>query len=207
MIESQEDIANRALRKLGSQPLVGAITATNDKNAIVMNSIYEDTLEAVLGESFWSFAMKRILLDTALSDYDPAWTKHGLEYTYVVPSDFVRLKGWNTESARVIREGNVFRSDTPDLGILYVYFNTTISQYPIYFIEAFVDKLALDASYTILQGPPETKYLEERYAVSLAGAVAKDYQDGSQLAVKCDTWVNGRFSGHLDNGDGGLYYR
>lgn len=205
-ISTKEGIVTRALRKLGSQAIT-SISSTTDKNAIIFNSLYDDTLEYVLSESFWGFAMKRIDLVLASSSFDASWTKFGMDVTYVVPSDFVRLKGWSVESARVIREGTVFRSDTADLGALYVYYNTTIASYPVYFTEALVDRLALDGAYAILQDPPIIQALEARYQTTLASAMAKDTQDGSQASAKCDAWINGRYSGYLDNGAGSLYFR
>jgi len=62
MIETVEQIANRALRKLGSAPLAGLITSMTDQNAKIMNSIYDESLRYVLSEAYWGFATKRALL-------------------------------------------------------------------------------------------------------------------------------------------------
>jgi len=125
----------------------------------------------------------------------------------LVPSDLVRLKGWSVESATVLREGMFFRSNVASLGILYTYLNRTISEYPIYFIEALIDRLALDASYSVLQDRIKTEALENRYAISIASAIAKEAQDETQQSAKCDTWDIGRMTGIFDNGSGGIYYR
>jgi hypothetical protein len=93
------------------------------------------------------------------------------------------------------------------LGLLYLYYNTTIAEYPPYFLEAFVDKLALDASYMIAQNNKNTERLEARYEMTLSDAKAKNSQGQSPTSVRADAWILAKYSGAIAFDDVGLYYR
>jgi hypothetical protein len=94
-----------------------------------------------------------------------------------------------------------------NLGLLYLYYNTTIAQYPPYFIEAFVDKLALDASYMLVQSKTNTERLELRYEATLSDAKAKNGQGQTPNGIRADAWTGAKYAGHNSWDDVGLYYR
>ncbi|UQO04990.1 hypothetical protein L0Z13_11610 [Burkholderia multivorans] len=81
---SQVGICNRALTKLGDK----RITALDEdsKAAAVLNSMYDDVLDACLREHVWSFAKTRAQL-AALADA-PLF---GFGYQYRLPANFIRL--------------------------------------------------------------------------------------------------------------------
>src|SRR5581483_10865340 len=81
---SQTGICNRALEKLGEDPIV----SINDgsKQAQALKRVYTDTLNALLVEHPWNFAKQRAEL--AASATPPAW---GFSYSYPLPIDFLRL--------------------------------------------------------------------------------------------------------------------
>jgi len=93
------------------------------------------------------------------------------------------------------------------LGLIYVYYNTTIAEYPPYFLEAFVDKLALDASYMLSQSSRKTEYLETRYEATLSDAKSKNSQGQSPASARADAWLNARHSGANSWDNVGINYR
>jgi len=205
MITTKEDIANRALRKIGANRIAD-IAATADKNAIIMNDLYDDSLRYCLSCGHWMFATKRALLEVdELANNQ--WTKYGLDNIYSVPSDFIRLIGWNISGAVVRQEGVYFLSDKPDLGIVYIYYNTTIAQYPPHFLEAFVDKLVLDCCYMITNSATKTQMLYEVAEASMSRALARDAMGQTQQAPICDAWLNARYSGEPMDATPRINYR
>jgi hypothetical protein len=282
MITYTQDIVNRALRKLGANKIT-SLASTTDKNAIIMNDLYDDSLRVVLSETNWMFATKRVELVLTSDDVDVKWTKNNLVYIYDVPDDLIRLIGWSESYQNVRQEGNHFISDSnggnttisvnkssvtdwvtataytlgdfsvsndsvyyckatnsssasdepgvgaswetywtlmreesvgvwtlvieKNLGLLYLYYNTTIAQYPPYFLESFVDKLALDASYMLVQSQKNTDRLEMRYEATLSDAKAKNSQGQTPTAIRADAWTGAKYAGHSSWDDVGLYYR
>jgi hypothetical protein len=69
MITYTQDIVNRALRKLGANKIT-SLASTTDKNAIIMNDLYDDSLRVVLSETNWMFATKRVELVLTSDDVD-----------------------------------------------------------------------------------------------------------------------------------------
>jgi hypothetical protein len=133
----------------------------------------------------------------------PAWTIYNLTFVYQYPADIVRIFGWNVPSATVRQEVDQFGvkvilSDSVELGVLYTFFNEDPAQYTHSFTEAFVDKLAYDASFMILNSATKTESLLKRYeALSLQKASAENAQDQTPQTPNSSGWVNAKFQGDL----------
>ncbi len=124
-------IASQALKLLGDN----AITAFTDpgNGAKVMNEIYEQTVEAVLTEGYWRFAMKKATLvlnasPTPLNQY---------QYKYDLPADFLAMQtvrpiGTSWE----IFEQEIY-SDQDELDIDYLA-KPDESTWPPYFVKLIV---------------------------------------------------------------------
>jgi hypothetical protein len=98
------DIANRAGRKIGANP-ISDIADTTDKNALIWNSLFDDSLRVVLCEAYWMFATKRTELSLTSDAVDVSWTKNNLVYIYDLPDDFLRLMGWSEDNEFLRQEG------------------------------------------------------------------------------------------------------
>jgi hypothetical protein len=94
-----------------------------------------------------------------------------------------------------------------NMGILYVYFNDTVSSWPTYFKEAVVDRLALDASFSRIQSTTATDKLEARYDRSIRTAKAKTGQGQTPQTPKADAWLNAKYDSDMVSGARRIFYR
>jgi len=182
---SKVEIINKSLTFLGSAP----ITNINDEsnNARIMNRLYDTSLRSILSECLWNFAIKRKLLAVSTDTLD--WYDPGVTIVYGRPSDCVRIFGVNNDNAIWREEGDYIVSDTVDLGIKYVQYIDDTSKFTSSFTEAFIDRLAYDASFSILNNSKITASLLEKYEkVSLPKARAENAQTGAQQYIKDDAW-------------------
>lgn len=84
MAASEVDICNRAIQKVGGQPITSLSDSSSSARAV--NRCYEMLRDAELRSNNWNFAIKRTSL--AASVTAPSW---GFSKQYPLPSDFLRL--------------------------------------------------------------------------------------------------------------------
>jgi hypothetical protein len=186
------EIINKSLTLIGAAPIVNITDDTN--NARIMNRVYDLSLRSILSETCWNFATKRKLLATSTTALE--WYDTGVSTVYARPSDVIRIFGTNDDNAVWREEGDYIISDTAGLGVKYVYYLDTPSKYPASFVDAFVDRLASDAAFMILNNSNiAQKYLEKYEKVSLSKARSENAQIGTQQYLKDDEWVLAKDSG------------
>jgi len=191
MVISKTDICNKALTQIGASPITSIDDNTN--NANILSRVYEIALKSVLAECKWNFAVKRRLL--AVSTYDPEWDYSDEAYVYARPADVVRIFGTNDDDAVWREEGDYIISDTNGLGIAYVYYLDSPSKYPIFFIDALVDKLSSDIAYMILNSADKATLMLKKYEdISLRKAMAQNAQIGTHQYLKDDAWELSKLS-------------
>jgi len=123
------------------------------------------------------------------------WEYDTEAYVYVRPSTVVRIFDVSDVHAIWRVEGDFIISDTNSLGIKYVYDHDDPSKYPASFSEAFIDKLASDVSFMILNSSTKAKAFLEKYeTVSLIKAMAENAQTGTHLYPRDDAWEGAKFS-------------
>lgn len=180
------DIINKALTLLGANSIV-----TEDDKTIeaeTSKQLYDSSLCSILSEANWNFATKRILLSPA--DKKPAW---GQGVYFELPADFIILCE-KSEDCGV--EGNYLLANTNSLGIKYISKCTNESLYPIYFIDAFVYKLASDMCYKITNSSEKAQNLLQIYKSELLPmAKNKNAREQSQKRLISDAWVIGAEKG------------
>ena len=195
MAISRTEMVNKALTLVGANPIVNLDDDT--QNARIVNRVYEISLKSILSETCWNFATKRALL--AESADTLAWTDTGENYIYVRPNLVIRIFGTNSPSATWREEGDYIVSDTAGLGVRYVYYHNEPSKYPPSFAEAFVDKLASDAAFMILNSNTVAEgFLEKYEKVSLAKALAENAQIGNATYQIDDAWILAKTGSNLD---------
>ena len=146
MAVSKSQMCNKALTKLGEQPITNLSDDT--ERARVLNRVYELSLKTILSEGKWNFAVKRANL-TEL-DVTLAWTYAGEAYVYQKPTDMIRIFDKSSSTATFREEGDYIISDTSGLGVLYVYYLDDPAKYSASFVEAFIDRLCADIAYMIV---------------------------------------------------------
>lgn len=189
-------IINKALTEVGAQPITNIDDDTN--NARIINRVYEIALRGILAECNWNFARKRALLSTS-SDTLP-WYDTGETVVYAKPTDMIKIFRTSYRPAIWREEGDYIISDTADLGVEYVYYLDNPGKYSMAFIEAFVDKLASDAAYMIVNSASLGENYKKLYeGVSLPKAISSNSQVGKQQEIKDDAWELAKYSNtHAD---------
>ena len=185
MATSKTDICNKALTLIGAAPIVNL---TDDStNAQAINRVYEMSLRSILSETPWVFALRRELL--AQSADTLAWYDTGNTIMYVKPNQMIRPFRSNSRKATWTEHGEYIVSDTTGLGLEFVYYHDVPSKYSSSFVEAFVDKLASDLAFIILNSKTIAQSSLEKYEqVSLAKALAENSQVGTPKVMEDDAW-------------------
>lgn len=186
MAISKTTIINKALALIGAKQIT-SVTDGSDM-ADLVDSIYETSLRSVLGECKWNFATKRANLATAgtttLDFYDV-----GEGVIYTKPTDIIRIYSSNPTTAKWREEGDYIISDSSGLGIRYVYYVTDETKYPIYFIDALVDKLAVDLAYNVVNSASLANTYTQKYEkLTLPKAISANSQTGIQQTLQDDAW-------------------
>lgn len=186
MAISKTVIINKALALIGAKQIQSVSDGSDLANLV--DSIYETALKAVLSECKWNFATKRASLPTnstvTLDFYDVGET-----VIYDRPTDIVRIYSSDPPYAKWREEGDYVISDSNGLGLRYVYYLEDTTKYPIFFVEALVDKLACDLAYAVVNSATLAEGFIRKYQnISLPKAVAENSQTGVQQTLQDDAW-------------------
>jgi hypothetical protein len=196
MAVTKTDIVNKALTLAGAAP-VNDITEESN-NARTVNRVYETALRSVLSECKWNFATKRANLSAVVNTLD--FNDTGETYLYQKPTDMIRIFGTNPPTALWREEGDYIVSDSSDLGVRYVYYLDTPSKYPMYFVDALIDKLVADICYSIVNSATlAEKYVDKYEKLSLPKAMAANAQTGIQQVMRDDAWEMAKYSDNNPN--------
>lgn len=162
MAQSETDICNLALGKLGEQRI--ASLNENTPAARACNLVYADTRDALLRSHRWNFAEKRQTL-TELAD-EPAF---GWAHQFELPADCLRVLELNdtefgdnlTDEYKI--EGRAILTDTDSVDIVFTYRNTDVSTYDALFVKALAYELAIELSEVIRGTTSKTAELVQAY--------------------------------------------
>lgn len=200
MANSQTSIINKALVLCGAQTVVSI--NDNSPNAISLSNVYAISLQSILSECKWNFCTKRFkpsVVASSSSTY-PAFFYPGEVIVYAIPSDVVRIWSTSPTNACIREEDGQLISDTVNIGIVYTFYDTDPSDYPSYFLDAFIDKLCSDIAYLIINSANMAEAFIKKYeTVSLPKARSANSQTGVQQSPNDGEWTNAKF--HND----GLY--
>lgn len=188
---SKTSTVNKALTLCGAAPVTNITDDVN--NARIVDRVYEIARKSILCECLWSFATTRGTLSTTAANL--AFHYDDENYVYVRPTVALKIFDVSDKDAIWREEGDLIITDTANLGIRYVYDHDDPSKYPAYFLEAFIDKLCVDISYTIINSTTKAdSFLQKYLKVSLPAAKSANSQIGTQQLVNDDQWVLTKFS-------------
>lgn len=186
-------IVNKALVLCGATT-ISSIT-DDTPNARALNAVYEIARKAILCECGWSFALTRSTLSTAGALTLVAWTYTSEAYVYSRPSAALRIVDVSDSDAIWREEGDYIVSDTNNLGAKYVFDQSDPSKWSPFFVAAFIDKLASDICFMILNSTQKAEAFLAKYEkVSLPRALAENSQTGTQQLAKDDAWEVSKLS-------------
>lgn len=205
MPQSQVDICNAALVKIGQDIPISAITEQT-KAARVFNRVWTRCLEMVLSERTWPFAVKAVALALVDEAPPPGWSLR-----YARPADCISAKmvcdeggvrtgititctpqsdtGFMAPLVSPVpfdtiygEQGTSIVTDLDDAYLIYVSRVTDTSRFPPPFVEALTSRLAMEAAPSLAGelGLRLAGSLQQGYEFSLAKAGAhgmNEYRD------------------------------
>lgn len=183
---SEVGIINRALTKIGGEPI---ISRTDDsKRARTCNRHFDETRDVALAAHPWNFAIARASL-AALTEL-PEW---GFTAQYQLPPAALRLieidgvENYRVEGRRILTNAGA------PLRVLYIARATDTAQYPPAFVDAFATLLAAEIAFDLTGSRTLADSLRTTFERSLPAARNADAQesviqphefDGSWLEVR-----------------------
>lgn len=190
---SQTIIVNKALTLVGAATITNINDGTPSANAI--SNVYQLALQSIISECKWNFCTSRATLSiAATTSTAPAFFYPGEGYVYALPPNVIRIHDISPQNADWREESGQIISDTPGLGILYTYYDDTPNHYPSYFLDAFIDKLASDIAYVIVNSASLAEAFVRKYnGVSLPKAISANSQTGIQQTITDDAWTNAKY--------------
>ena len=183
---SKIDIINKALGMLGANQIATLEDKTLEAEA--GNKMYRSSLDSVLAETDWTFAIKRSLL-TLSEDKHPAW---GEGNYFELPADLIKIVDVMDRDVFWRREGNYIFTPASEFGLVYVARCVDPSYYPPYFIDALSAKLAVEMCYLLTNSTEKTNVLIDLYRGEyLPIAKTKNAREKSHPIIEDSHWVNG----------------
>ena len=191
---SQVGICNRALTKLGDKRITSL--DEDSKPAAVLNSMYDDVLDACLRAHVWSFAKTRAQL-AALADA-PLF---GFGYQYRLPADFIRLiqigqflvyPRTDTRGLFSIEDGNILTDIGAPLYIRFARRVTDPNAMDALFREAFACRLAAEACESLTQSSTKRQAAWAEHEQAIAAAIRVNAIERPSQPIGDDTWLESR---------------
>ena len=198
--QSKVAIVNLALAKLGSRPIQSLQDPV--KSARVMGAIYDTIADQELARHFWKFALKRRLIDEALST-EP---RGPFRYVYPLPSDWLtsvwignlptgitldRFEG--DPLAEWAHEGRMILSnEAAPLALLYVARVTDSTLYHTTFVEMLSCRLAMEAAASLTDSSTRWEMAREQYQEARREAKRLNAIMDPPRYVSGDSWLDAR---------------
>lgn len=185
------DLVNRAFGKIDARSITSFSDGT--KEADLATDYYESTLDELLAEHPWRFAMTRVELSqtTAVTGWD---------YAFSLPSDLVKIvemadnENFNGAARfRHHREGNSILTYTDQMWLRYVYQFRTVSRMPPLFQEAFCQRFASYVGPHLDRSRAQSESLYEQSERTLAKAKSSEAQEESHEEFPESDWVTCRY--------------
>ena len=182
------DIVNRALDKLGQNPVVNLVT-DGTTSANLANRTWPIVRDQMLREHPWNFAIKRTNL-APLSDA-PDW---GYNYQHELPSDFLRLveiRDVDTDEYQL--EGGKILTDESILYIRYVAIIEDPNEYDSAFIDALASRLAFEMCERLTQSNTKKELFWEEHLGMLSKAKSIGAIENPSSVFEEDEWIEVRY--------------
>jgi hypothetical protein len=184
---SQVDICNLALTRIGGEEITAIDEGT--RGSRLCNRHYYPTLNALLREGEWNFAIKRVALaedaSAPVSEY---------AYRFVLPSDFIKLVRLNACTSDEYRiENGYVVTDEGTVTIEYVFEVTDENAFDPQFVDVFAQRLAAEICYALTENNTLTEQCWRIYANKLSMARTMDSRDGTPRDIEADGWIYSRF--------------
>jgi len=200
---NKEEIANRALLKVGGTGLVSFDDETPESNLV--KQVYKSFIQGLLTRGNWHFAMKKQQLTRLTETPINEWT-----YVYAIPADLLKLRSiFNSSEKNILTvdEYEIFEQRklyADDIALWADYITYTDESYwPYYFVEFAITALASELAYPLTrdQSLVQALYvlaygpLSDNGAGGLYGEAARqDSAMNPSEPMRLDYLTNARFS-------------
>lgn len=188
---SKTTIYNSALVKLGASTVVSPDDGSN--NATVLNAIYDQTLDSLLRDHLWNFAIERVQL--AESATEPVF---GFDNKFALPSDCLRIVSVHDNDAGLggidyRLEGAFIHADSTEVYLRYVKQVTDPNAMTVSFREALAWRLAREACMAITQSTTLLQAMAEGARAQTIKAQSTDALEDFPDETPSSSWVMERY--------------
>lgn len=188
MSASKTSICNKALRKLGANPLMNVDT-DNTKPATLCKASYDDILQEVLRMHNWNFAVFRqsLVLDASGSPI------YEFSNRFILPTIPIFIRLLSVENDIQYRlENNFLLTNESSVNIRFIGKETDPNKYDSLFIECFAARLAYEIGYSITSDETRIARTKQDFAESLSLARERDNLEDNDVAETSDSFSSSR---------------
>lgn len=184
---NKEEIANRALQKLGA----GSLASFDDETARadLVKSIYTSVIQGLLTKGNWHFATKKQQFTRIDENPVNEW-----QYSYAIPTDLLKLRAlYNSDQIAIVsvndyeifEQRRIYTNETTLYGDYITYVDE--SYWPYYFVEFVISALAAELAYPLTRSETTMAlYKEEAYGSPSENGMGGLYAE----AAKQDSSMN-----------------
>jgi hypothetical protein len=186
-VPSVIDVCNKALDKVGQNPITSLTDGTKAANLCLRN--WPLIRDQVLRDHPWNFAVKRAVL--AASGTAPVW---GFTAKFPFPSDLLRLievRDLSTGEYQI--EDRDIHADGTVLYIRYISQVTDPNTFDALFVDTVATRLAAELCEALTQSTSKKKALFDEYDDSLTRAKRADGQENPPAPYEEDEWISVRY--------------
>jgi len=184
------DICNKALTLIDGDYILSL--DEDSQNARLCNEFFDSSLETLLQEHPWNFALKRATL--ARLAEAPAY---GYTYAYGLPSDCLRVVHFeNQESGYSFAiENHSVVTDTDTCKVTYIYDVEDMNKLSPIFRQAFIFYLAAELAPWITNAAQFAAGAAQQYASAFKKAKTANARENHVLKDSSGSWIKSRYLG------------
>lgn len=186
------DICNLALDILKEGP-IGSID-DDRPTANWLRRNFEQSRDALLEETEWNFATKRVSLPQ-----DADAPSFGWDYSYTLPADCIRVIPLTCDGEdegdpipHSVEGGKILTDASGPLKVRYVYRSTDYARYPATFIDALSARLATKMAHWLTGKSNYVTIAQGLYNDAMRRAWLSDAVQGTTPRAADDDWINAR---------------
>jgi hypothetical protein len=190
MSVSKTSICNKALRKLGANPLMNVDT-DNTKPATLCKASYDDVLQEVLRMHNWNFAIFRqsLVLDASNSPI------YEFSNRFILPTIPIFIRLLSVENNIEYRlENNFLLTNESSVNIRFIGKETDPNKYDSLFIECFSSRLSYEIGYSITSDEARIARIKRDFIESLSLARGRDNLEDNDIAETFDSFSSSRIT-------------
>lgn len=184
MPQTQVDICNSALQRVGAAPILRI--DDNSPEARACSIAYDSNRRDELRKYRWNFAITRAVL--APDSTAPAFD---YDYQFTLPTNCVRVLRPNKANLDWVIEGRkILTNDSDVLNLRYIQDVEDVTQFDPSFYNVVAAALAIDIVERLTQSNTKKRQLEDEYNNSITQAKRVNaFEAGPEVAPDDDWWL------------------